>query len=215
MIHGEALKVGNKLPSEQELAEKFWVSRNILREALKTLKERGLISVRTGDGSYVVKPKPEVLTNVVTRLIRLSDMTLRDVFELRSSIEVVASGLAAERAEPADIKELQAVIKNMEAHREDVDRWAKEELHFHLTIANATKNPLFPSFIQALSSQLYNLFVEGYRKPTAGEHGIAGHKAILNAIKARAKNKAEKTTLTHLEISRKLLLGADAQMRPP
>ena len=147
MIHEEALKVGNKLPSEQELAEKFGVSRNILREALKTLKERGLISVRTGDGSYVVKPKPEILTNVVTRLIRLSDVTLRDVFELRSAIEVVASGLAAERAEPADIKELQTVIKNMEAHREDVDRWAKEELHFHLTVAKATKNPLFPSFI--------------------------------------------------------------------
>lgn len=94
-----------------------------------------------------MKPKPEILTNVVTRLIRLSDVTLRDVFELRSAIEVVASGLAAERAEPADIKELQTVIKNMEAHREDVDRWAKEELHFHLTVAKATKNPLFPSFI--------------------------------------------------------------------
>jgi GntR family transcriptional repressor for pyruvate dehydrogenase complex len=210
MIHGEALKVGDKLPSEQELAEKFGVSRNILREALKTLKERGLISVRTGDGSYVAKPKPEILTNVVTRLIRLSDVTLRDVIELRSAIEVVASGLAAERAEPADIDELRVVITSMEAHREDVDRWAQAELRFHRTVANATKNPLFPSFIQALSSHLYNLFVEGYHKPTAAPHGIAGHKAILNAIKARDKKKAEKAMLTHLEISRKLLLGEDS-----
>lgn len=210
LIHAQKLQVGHKLPSEQELARKFGVSRNILREALKTLKARGLVSVRNGAGTFVARPKPETLISAFDRFVRLTDVTTRHLFELRCAIEVTACGLAAERAEPAHIEKLDAIIVNMRAHQADVRRWTQEELTFHFTIADATGNPLFPCFIEALATGLAELFATGFFKPGGHKYGLEGHAAILSAIKARAKGKAERAMLAHLNASRKHLLEAHA-----
>ena len=206
MIHEDELHVGHKLPSEPELAQKFGVSRNILREALRTLKERGLVSVRNGAGTFVDRPKPEVLISALDRFVRLTDMTARQLFEVRSAIEVTAAGLAAERADSTHVEKLDAIIAAMQAHQSDVRRWTKEELAFHFIIAEATGNPLFPCLIEALATGLAELFATGFYKPGGHRYGIEGHTAILAAIKAHAKEEAERAMRDHLNDSRKHLL---------
>jgi len=210
LIHEEKLQAGHKLPSEQELAQQFGVSRNILREALKTLKARGLVSVRNGAGTFVERATPEVLISAFDRFVRLTDVTTRHLFELRCAIEVTACGLAAEHADQPHIDKLETIIANMRAHQSDVRRWTKEELAFHFTIAEATKNPLFPCFIEALATGLAELFATGFYKPGGHKYGIEGHTAILAAIKARSKAKAERAMVAHLNDSRKHLLEAHA-----
>ena len=72
----------DKLPSEQALARKFGVSRTIVREGLKLVKERGLVELRTGEGSYITKPRPEAISKVISRMILMesvSDDALRPV----------------------------------------------------------------------------------------------------------------------------------------
>ena len=207
MILNETLKIGEKLPPEKILAEKFGVSRNILREALKTLKERGLIEVKTGDGVYVAKPETDILKDMVSRLMVFSNITIKDLFEFRLTLEVTACGLAAERAAEEEIKKLEDIVEMMKIHFDDVDKWAIEELDFHYTIAKATKNPLFYSFISPISSLLINaVFTKGRNKSDAKAAGIEGHIEIIEAIKSRDRKSAENAMIKHLERSRTVII---------
>jgi GntR family transcriptional regulator, transcriptional repressor for pyruvate dehydrogenase complex len=205
MVLDETLKVGDKLPPEKNLAENFGVSRNILREALKTLKERGLIEVRTGDGVYIVKPGTDVLKDMVNRLIILGGVSIRDLFEFRLAIEVKSCGLAAEKADEGELKHLEEIINKMKNDVEDPERWAKEELEFHMSIAKASKNTLFYSFISPISNLLFELFLKGRQNPQAKIEGIEGHIAIVKNLKKRNKALAEEAMRKHLEHSMELI----------
>jgi GntR family transcriptional repressor for pyruvate dehydrogenase complex len=205
MVLNETLKVGDKLPPEKNLAENFGVSRNILREALKTLKERGLIEVRTGDGVYIVKPTVDTLKDMVNRLIVLGDVSIDELFEFRLAIEVKACGLAAEKINKDEIMELEEIISLMKQDIDDVGKWAEEELQFHLLIAKASKNKLFHSFINPVSNLLFDLFLKGRQNPEAKIEGIEGHISIVECLKTRDKNLAEDAMKRHLEHSMQLI----------
>jgi len=206
MIIENTLPTNSKLPSEQKLAEMLGVSRNILREALKTLKERGLISVKTGNGIYVDKPGQKVLQDVLKRFVYFQNVPLNEVFEIRFSIEVSACGLAAARAGKKDLLELENLIREMKKSINNVSLWSDVELRFHLSIAKSTKNPLFLAFIQTLTNMLSELFEKGYYKKNAIEHGIMGHENILEAIKSKDIKRAKQAMVDHLETSKQLLL---------
>ena len=97
MILDDTLKVGERLPSEAAMAESFGVSRNIIREAMKILKERHLVELRNGDGARVVKPDSSSLKDVVNRMVIMGSLSLSEIYELREALEVSAAGLAAGR----------------------------------------------------------------------------------------------------------------------
>jgi DNA-binding FadR family transcriptional regulator len=205
MVMDEILKPGDKLPPEKNLAENFGISRNILREALKTLKERGLIEVRTGDGVYIVKPGTDIIKDMVNRLIVLGGVSIRDLFEFRLAIEVKACGLAAEKADEAELKYLEEIINRMQLDVEDLELWAKEELEFHMTVTKASKNVLFYSFISPISNHLIELFLKGRQNPQAKIEGIEGHLAILKNLKKRDKKLSEEAMRKHIEHSMELV----------
>jgi len=205
MVLAETLKVGDKLPPEKNLAENFGVSRNILREALKTLKERGLIEVRTGDGVYVAKPGTDILKDMVNRLVILGGVSIKDLFEFRLAIEVKSCGLAAEKIDEEEIKHLEEIINKMKNDIDDPKLWVKEELEFHMSIAKASKNILFYSFISPISNLLIELFLKGRQNPQSKIEGIEGHLTIVKNLKKRDKNLAEEAMRKHLEHSMELV----------
>ena len=96
----------SRLPSEQELADAYGVSRNVIREALKGLKELGLVSIHTGSGAYVsrltVKPVPEALHRFIRH--SASNISFTQLFEVRRIIEPDFAHLAAQRAIGDDLK---------------------------------------------------------------------------------------------------------------
>ena len=205
MVLNETLKVGDKLPPEKNLAENFGVSRNILREALKTLKERGLIEVKTGDGVYIAKPSTDVFRDIVNRLIVLGDISMMDLFEFRLAIEVKACGLAAENISEEEIKKLQGIIDLMRMEIDDLEKWAEAELQFHLSIAQASRNKLFYSFISPISNLLFDLFIKGRQNPDAKIEGLEGHVSIVKSLKTKDKKIAEEAMKKHLEHSMALI----------
>ena len=114
LILSQELKAGERLPGEIELAEQFGTSRNILREALTSLKERGLVTVRNGSGVYVAQPDARILGNVVNRLVAVGSASIQEVYELRVALEVQSSGLAAVNATDEDLQSLDELIRLME-----------------------------------------------------------------------------------------------------
>jgi GntR family transcriptional repressor for pyruvate dehydrogenase complex len=209
MILENSFQVGERLPSEEKLAESFGVSRTILREAVKTLKERGLVDVKVGDGIYVAKPKKRILSDMVNRLVRLSDISMEEVYDFRRVLEVASCGLAAQNATEEELAALDEIVTEMEKSISRKKRWVELELQFHLQIAQASHNKLFYYIISPLADLLVSAFTKGFSRnaPEGTLEGITGHRSIIQSIRKRDCESAEKAMLRHLDHSKRIVLG--------
>ena len=199
ILSGE-LKVGEKLPSEQGLAKEFGVSRNIVREALRDVKARGLLEVKNGAGSYIARPTSADLGDMLNRLVVLSDSAINDYYEIRFALEVKACELAAQRATAEDIRELDNLIGKMKKNVMLREELGKLDFEFHFVIAKATKNYLFGSLLQPLKSIMTYMFDYSY-SPPARKEALQGHVRLFNALKKKSPKLAGAAMAKHLENS--------------
>jgi len=208
MIMDESLKIGDKLPPEQTLAERFGVSRNVLREAIKGLNERGLIEVIPGKGAFIAKPTSKILTDMLNRLVVLGDFSAKHLYEIRLPLEIMCAGLAAERATKEHIEKLYDLVQKMPFAAGNIEDWCKIDLDFHITISDATGNPLFHSLLSPLTGLLVKLFAAGYRKEGEVKTGLFDHEKIYEAIKSRNRKAAEKAMKEHILHAQEAVVGS-------
>ncbi len=199
------LKVGEKLPSEQALASQFEVSRNVVREALKILQERGLIEIMDGSGAFVCLPKSEVTTNALGRYIRLTGahQAVKNLYEVRRVLEGQNARLAADRAQESDLEILQHYLDLMQQNKDNrfIEKWTEADLDFHIAVARATQNPFMALLLEPLVGQLREVISEGYYQPEAVESGFHAHTVILDCIKRGDSDGAYTAMLAHLNDS--------------
>jgi len=198
MILSQELKVGDKLPGEIALAEQYGASRNMLREAMTTLKERGLVEIKNGSGAYISQPNSDSLSNAVNRLVTFGDATAYEVYEVRMALEVRACGLAAKFASKEDLQVLHTLIANMELNYEDRKLWTQYDGEFHEALAQMTKISLFPAFLHPLISIVQSIAEEQPLPASARKKGLAAHKKIVDAIESRDRDAAENAMTSHL-----------------
>lgn len=152
-IQSGAFDPGSRLPTEQQLAEKFGVSRNVVREAVAQLRADGLVEARQGLGAFVMAPERRAA-------IRIDGEQLKDVanmerlFELRRILETEAAGLAAERRDQTHLDTIKAALDRMSGE----ERWEEgsidADLLFHREIARATGNDYIHTFISFVCEQI-------------------------------------------------------------
>lgn len=198
MILSDKLKVGERLPSETALAESFGVSRNIIRESLKILKERQLIQVRNGDGARVIKPELSSLREIVNRMIQMETIELQQIYEFREAIEVSAAGLAAQKASAEQAHRLMQIADDMWDNLGNIDRWVEFDLLYHVELSKASGNPLFYHFMSSMSDSLTMIFRKGFDAPDAKETSVLLHRQIADAIFRHDSITAEKKMREHL-----------------
>lgn len=193
----------SKLPSEQELAKEYGVSRNVVREALKRLKERGLVFIRTGSGTYVSQPTTKPVSDGLHRLLVYSSnsISVAHFYEIRRMIEPDVASLAALHATPEDFEAIKAAYDRMQRNQENRQAWTEADLEFHLAIAGATKNPLIQSILNPLNEPLMKVIEAGLEQPSGAEAGLRAHRRIMAAIEARQPDEARRAMLDHLEDS--------------
>jgi GntR family transcriptional repressor for pyruvate dehydrogenase complex len=200
LILSKELKIGEKLPGEIELAEKFGSSRNILREAMTTLKERGLIEVKSGNGAFVAQPNPLTFEKMVDRYVTLDSIPVYEIFEVRMALEVRSCGLAAENADEEGIETLRELFKKMEKCCGDGEFWAEYDFEFHMQIAAMTKTSLMQIFLRPLISIVFKIADREPRLPLhARQGGLEAHRKILKMIETRDRKGAEQTMVEHLQ----------------
>ncbi|MCA2012186.1 FadR family transcriptional regulator [Cereibacter sphaeroides] len=216
-ITGGDYPANERMPSENQLAAEMNVSRPVLREALKRLREEGLLYARQGAGNFVrpTSPAPVGFARVET----LAD--IQRCYEFRLSIETVAATCAAERRNAPALARLTEALEMMRVatgdrqHREDAD------FAFHLAIAEASNNHYFVSSMRALREHINvgmklhgdSLLSDG---PDALQAVFAEHAAIAAAIAEGQGEKAATRVRRHLEQSRDRLFGGgllDLRMR--
>ncbi len=201
MIISQELQVGDRLPGEIELAERFGASRNVIREAITMLKERGLVDVKNGSGAYVAQLTSAALGNMVGRLAAVGSAAPAEVYEIRMALEVRACGLAAQNGTPKQKSDLRLLVEDMEKNLDDLATWKKDDLRFHRRLAQMTQNALFPAFIEPLTTQVFSSDAAWSRAPSkeAREGGMEQHRRILDAVEKGDRRGAEKAMTDHLQ----------------
>ncbi len=202
-----ALAVGDsrgedKLPSEQALAVKFGVSRTVIREALKLVKERGLIEQRTGEGSYLTKPRPDAISSVVSRMILMDNISDDEIFSVRGILEIAACRLAAEYADASDMERMQSILDAMKVNLQDDDAIIRMDTDFHIAMAKASKNKLLGMLVEAMTVLIRKFIRKTIHTPGAKADGMMRHALIMDAIKSRDPDVAEAAMRNHLKVSR-------------
>lgn len=140
------LQVGSRLPSERSLAEQFGVSRNTLREALRSLEHAGLIRLQTGvqGGAVIQNGGSSAIGSTLMDMYHLGGIKPQDLTQARILIESAIIRLACDKATPKDIEALAANIEAADKARKDGDFHARIELHleFHRILARIAGNPI-------------------------------------------------------------------------
>lgn len=191
-----------KLPSEQELAEEFSVSRNVIREALKLLKERGLVESRNGTGSYITKPDGENLSDIINRMIVIDNIDYKDIYDVRIILEVAACKKAARVITPEEIEELEQLLEKLKDRRLTIEQRREMDFEFHVAIARIAGNPLLEIMVQAMKNIFIKMIGIGIFLRGGIEDAITRHASILDALKERNPMKAEEAMYNHLMYSR-------------
>lgn len=192
-----------KLPSEQALAEQFAVSRNVIREALKLLKERGLVESRNGTGSYITKPESEHLSDVMGRIIVLDNIHYADIYNVRTILETAACRKAAEVITDQQLEEMEQLLEKLKDRSLSVEERREMDFAFHLAIAKAAGNPLLEILIQAMKHLFVQILEMGIFLEGGIDDAILRHGFILEALKARDVQGADEAMQDHLEYSRR------------
>jgi GntR family transcriptional repressor for pyruvate dehydrogenase complex len=154
-VSNQRLRAGDRLPPERALAAQFGVSRNTLREALRSLENSGLLRLQTGasGGAFVREATGDAIVTGLRDMFNLGAVQPEDLTEARVMIESIAVRAACERATPDDIEAMKANIATAEkAVRDKIDFFDQAAIHldFHRIIARATKNPVMVIVMEAL-----------------------------------------------------------------
>ena len=208
-IDAGRLRPGDRLPTEQRLAEAHGVSRTVVREAVHQLKSRGLLRSRQGSGVYVTAPPPGEALKLDLSLIASIDDVMQ-VREVRRALEAETAALAAERATRLQVAALRRALRAIDRSAAEQRDGVEEDLAFHRLLAQAAGNPHFGRILEFLEQYTEEAmrvtrrndatradFVEAVRL----EHG-----AIVDAIDAGDPALARRRAIQHMR-------GGDRRMR--
>jgi GntR family transcriptional repressor for pyruvate dehydrogenase complex len=206
LISDGALKAGDQLPPERELAERFRVSRTSVREALRALEMSGFIEGRQGGGTFVRAPSASELVQPLATALLAGRRELEDVLEVREMIEPALARKAAERATAEQIAELESILDRQSEKVRQGESFPEEDEAFHHAIAVAAGNPLVLRLLSVVMDLLHELragYLQGDDRP---RRSLDGHRQMLEAIVRRDGDAAFAATLAHISQVRERLV---------
>lgn len=209
----EELLPGDKLPSEEQLCEKFSVSRISIREAIKMLSALGVVNIKRGNGTYITKGvAPSIFNSLIFQLI-LQEKSSKELAELRTMLEIGVIEVVMDRRTSEDIRRIEETIQNFEKEHSretpDIERLINCDLEFHLKVTESTHN----SLIIGIAEAIFQLFVASFSKilykKSSVEESIKIHKTILEGIKNRDIKKTRDIIYRESKRWQELLLNSE------
>jgi GntR family transcriptional repressor for pyruvate dehydrogenase complex len=210
LISSGALRPGERLPAERDLAEQLNVSRPSLREALIRLESDGFIRAVARGGFVVSDVTAPLVSDPLAALLSQHPDASADVLELRHGLESLATAYAAERATDADMTRIAAAFRVLEAAAIEPTRTriAEFDAEFHLAIADATHNVALAHVMHGLHDMVRESMLTSHRLVDY-DNGVEAnllvqHRAIFEAILARDPVRAREAAGAHLDYVRSL-----------
>lgn len=196
MIREKGYGPGDRLPTEMELSEALGVGRNTVREALRILMSRNIVTVRQGSGTFVSDkngiPDDPLGFSMADDTRKLT----RDLLQVRLILEPPIAALAAQNAEPEDIARLEAILLEVEVLIRSRRDYAEMDSRFHAQIAACSHNAVMSNLVPVITDGVC-VFASAVRE-TEYDQTLASHRAIFEAIRDRRALDAGQAMYYHL-----------------
>jgi len=204
MILDGSLELGEKLPSERELAIQFDVSRPSLREAIQRLESKGLLMRRQGGGTYVKEELREQLTDPLFELLNTHPESQYDLLEFRYALEGVSAYYAALRGTSADFEKIKSSFAAIEQSRQalDIEKEIQHVAQFYLSVIEASHNVVFLHLARGIQPLLEKNIADNvqqlYAYPEVAEKIHQHRLQLLDAILSKQPAIAQQASAKHL-----------------
>jgi GntR family transcriptional repressor for pyruvate dehydrogenase complex len=199
MIVSGALRPGDRLPKESELAAELGLSRNSLREAVRALSLIRILDVRQGDGTYVTSLDPQLLLEALSFVVDFHrDDTVLEFLAVRRILEPAATAMAALRIPLADLDVLSGKLDAL-GPEPSVEELVASDLEFHRGIVQGSGNSVLCSLLDGLSGPTTRARVwRGLTQEDAVSRTLHEHRAILAALRDRDAEAARSWATVHV-----------------
>ena len=193
-------KPGDQLPAERELAQHFGVSRTAVREAVKTLREKGLVEPHSGRGTFVTDGTSQAIRQSLDLMIRINQQEgSAHLIEMRQVMEPEIAALAATRMEDQLLVTMREAVAIMDRNLDNPEAFVEADLDFHLAMAEAVGNPVVLSLLDSIVGLLREHRRKIFRVEGGPQRGQQHHKRILAAIEQRDPDEAREAMRAHLK----------------
>ena len=195
-----ALKPGDQLPPERELAQRFGVSRTAVREAVKALREKGLVEAFSGRGTFITDGTTHAVRQSLDLMVKIGQAEgSNHLAEVRAILEPEIAALAATRIQESELATMREAVSVMDRSGQDPDAYIEADLDFHLALAEAAANPLILSLLDSIVGLLREQRLRIFNVPGGPARGQVYHKRILEAVEGRDADSARDAMRQHLE----------------
>lgn len=205
MVQNDDLKPGDRLPPERQLAIMFGVSRNSVREAIKSLEQHGVLISKPGAGTYIAENSQANLAMAMGDAFARERHRLDDIFELRLLLEPQIAHLAAQRITKKELQKMQSLIsaytKNM---RDGLPVYFYDQA-FHDAIAAATGNQSITLLMDQMHELLRESRDEALQSSVRSAKSLEDHQKILEALSMRDPERAREAMTDHLKHTREIV----------
>ncbi|SHO42904.1 FadR/GntR family transcriptional regulator [Anaerocolumna xylanovorans] len=196
------LTLGGKLPAERELSETLGISRNSVREAIRTLDIMGVISSQQGAGNFLTGNFENNLVESLSMMFLLNQIDYKQVSQLRRALEMEALMLAIDNITEAEIQTLKQVISQLENETEANNVVLDKKMHYN--IALASKNTLIINILEALSEVLDKFIVDLRREILSQDDSrkllMEAHNGMIESLITKDKNLAYESINKHFGV---------------
>jgi GntR family transcriptional regulator, transcriptional repressor for pyruvate dehydrogenase complex len=200
-ISDQRIPQGTRLPTEQEMQQQFGVGRTTIREALRLLELRGVITMRSGRGGgpFVRLPRSTDLGEALQLVLQFKGATLTDIISARALIEPIAAAVAAENITKEALTKLQETNDSIRAEQANEINFSRQNATFHSVLGECLQLPVISVFLDSLS-YVQDGLAYGVRYPPERIRSIArAHQKIIESIRARDRQGAEAAMRKHLD----------------
>jgi len=211
MVVSGRLSPGERLPPERELVGRLGVSRTVVREALNLLEARGLISIEHGRGAVVSGGSTHAVRDTLGVLLRVRPKALWELLEIREILEVEIAGLAAERTEEDDVREMRGQLDRMETLIGAPEGYVDADVEFHALLARSTRNEVLLAMLEPVVELLRASRQVSASRPGSALRALREHEEILGSVEAGDAEEAREGMRVHLMNTAKDIQAALAE----
>lgn len=199
MIVLDRWHVGDKIPSENDLAERFGVSRNSIKQAIQRINALGLLEARQGGGTFVKLIDTSFYLNMLIPTVLLGEKNAIKMFEFQKGIQIECTRLACRHGSDEQISRLLGCLHNMERNldnRTDTS-FLESDMRFHKTIAEMSQNGLFIKATEIIESLLH-ISMQQIVHRFSRDRSLGYHARIAEALSRRDAATAAEQMDEHL-----------------
>jgi GntR family transcriptional regulator, transcriptional repressor for pyruvate dehydrogenase complex len=195
-----ALKPGDQLPAERDLAQRFGVSRTAVREAVKALREKGLVEAYSGRGTFITDGTSQAVRQSIELVAKIGQPNgSTHLAEVRAILEPEIAALAATRIQEQHLSLMREAVALMDQKYDDPDGFIEADLDFHLALAEAAENPMILSLLDSIVGLLREQRTRIFQVEGGPNRGQYHHKRILEAVEQHNPEKAREAMRAHLQ----------------